>query len=187
MMEQIIRSFINTKQFIDGHKDYPVKPGVYAFYLSDNSSLREFGASGQLIYIGIAKYSLHDRDFKQHFNSSKTGNSTLRRSIGAVLKDQLELSAIPRGGNNDTKRIVNYKFRFEQNLTDWMISNLQIGYWVPDKILTYKQLRDKEKLITIELQPTLDLDPRTKKYNPLADRLDKLRGVCRDEAKTVEI
>ena len=183
MNAELIKSFLKTKKFLSDHDEYPKKPGIYGFYLANNSNLLDFGQSGQLIYIGIAKYSLHDRDFKQHFNSQKTGSSTLRRSIGAILKDRLNLTALPRGGQNDSKRLYNYRFKNEQNLTDWMISNLQIGYWVPDQILTYKQLRDKEKLITIELKPTLDLDPRTKKYNPLSEKLDLLRKACRLEAE----
>jgi len=187
MTKEISQSFLRTKQFLNEHQDYPIQPGIYAFYLSDNSNLLDFGKSGQLIYIGIAKYSLHDRDFKQHFNSGKTGSSTLRRSIGAILKDKLKLTAIPRGGENDNKRFRYYKFITEQSLTDWMISNLQIGYWVSDEILNYKQLRDKEKDITIQLKPTLDRDNRTRKYNPLADKLDILLEVCIKEAKIGKI
>ena len=182
MTDRITKSFITTKQKVDGHKNYPTEPGIYAFFLTDNSNFDDFGKGGQLIYIGIAKESLHDRDFNQHFKTGKTGSSTLRRSIGAVLKDKLKLTAIPRGTENDTKRFDNYKFVEEQTLTDWMKANLEIGYWTPDKPLTYEQLRETEKLMTIELMPTLDLDIRTRRFNPLSDKLDKLRNICRTQA-----
>jgi hypothetical protein len=63
-----------------------------------------------------------------------------------------------------------------------MKANLQIGYWVSDNPISYEQLRATEKQITIELKPTLDLDIRTRRFNPLADKLDKLRNICRTEA-----
>ena len=182
MINTITKSFTKTKQKINGHKDYPTESGIYAFFLSSKSNLSDFGRGGQLIYIGIAKKSLHDRDFNQHFKSGRTGSSTLRRSIGAVLKDTLYLNAIPRGGANDTKRFDNYKFEEEGILTDWMKENLEIGYWISDKHLTYEQLREREKEITIALRPTLDLDPRTKRHNPFAGHLDKLRDICRKQA-----
>ncbi|MFB0499069.1 hypothetical protein ABID99_005306 [Mucilaginibacter sp. OAE612] len=182
MIEEIVKSFEDTKQFINDHINYPVKPGIYAFYLSEAANFSIFGIGRQLIYIGIAKHSLNDRDFKQHFNSKKTGSSTLRRSIGAILKEELKLKAIPRGGVNDTKRFLNYKFINEQELTDWMISNLQIGYWLPIRFLSYEELRLIESELTKVLKPTLDLDKRTRKYNLLADKLDLLRQFCRIEA-----
>jgi len=126
MTNGIQTSFITTKQPVSGHKNYPTESGIYAFALSDKSTLADFGKAGQIIYIGIAKHSLRDRDFNQHFKTGKTGSSTLRRSFGAILKDKLKLTAIPRGGENDSKRYENYKFKEEQALTDWMISNLQI-------------------------------------------------------------
>lgn len=182
MTEQIKESFIQTKQFTNGYKNYPTQSGIYAFYLSDSSNLFDFGKGGQLVYVGIAKDSLHDRDFNQHFKTGKTGSSTLRRSIGAILKTNLNLIAIPRGASNDTKRFENYKFKDDQPLTDWMIANLQIGYWVANKILTYPELRKIEKIVPIELKPTLDLDIRTRKFNILADKLVALRNICKKEA-----
>jgi hypothetical protein len=182
MTKDIKTSFNKTTQSVNGHKDYPKEPGIYAFKLATNSNLGDFGKGGQIIYIGIAKQSLHDRDFNQHFKSGKTGSSTLRRSIGAILKTKLKLTAIPRGGENDSKRYDNYKFIEEEPLTNWMIENLEIGYWTPKKPISYKELRDIEKEITIHLKPTLDLDIRTKRLNPLAKKLDEYRTICKKQA-----
>lgn len=184
MTDDIKTSFDKTKQPLNGHKDYPKSSGIYAFFLSEKSKLGEFGIGGQIIYIGIAKHSLQDRDFNQHFKSGKTGSSTLRRSVGAIIKSKLNLTAIPRGGVNDSKRYENYKFLQEQDLTDWMISNLEIGYWTPQMDLSYQELRDIENQITMHFKPTLDLDNRTRRFNPLADKLDELREICRQEART---
>lgn len=182
MTELIQKAFRQTKKFVTEHKSYPTQSGIYAFYLSDNSNLLEFGKGGQLIYVGIAKDSIHARDLNQHFKTGKTGSSTLRRSIGAILKSKLNLIAIPRGAENDTKRFENYKFKEDQLLTNWMISNLQIGYWLPEKIISYSELRDIEKNITCDLKPTLDLDIRTRKFNIHADNLVALRNICKTEA-----
>jgi len=182
MTNDIHKSFIKTRQLIDGHLIYPTVSGIYAFFLTGNSDLSDFGKGGQIVYIGIAKDSLHDRDFKEHFKTGKTGSSTFRRSIGAILRTKLKLTAIPRGGENDRLRFNNYKIIEEEILTNWMKLNLEIGYWVPNKILTYEQLRETERQITIALKPALDLDPRTRQSNPLADKLDELRSICRIEA-----
>jgi hypothetical protein len=41
MIEDIIKSFEDTKQFINDHINYPAKPGIYAFYLSETANLSE--------------------------------------------------------------------------------------------------------------------------------------------------
>jgi hypothetical protein len=53
----------------------------------------------------------------------------------------------------------------------------------PDKQFTYDQLREAEKQLTIEFKPTLDLDLdiRTRRFNPLANKLDS-RSICRIQA-----
>lgn len=183
MTELIISSFVNSRRSILNLQGYPDKPGIYALNLSNSSDLGDFGISGQFIYIGIAKYSLRNRDFSQHFKSGKTGSSTLRRSLGAILKNNLQLQAVPRGGENDSKRFENYKFLHENILTDWMIANLEIGYWQCDVGFTYNRLRDVEKELTLQLKPTLDLDNRTRRFNPLADRLQALRESCKLQAQ----
>lgn len=188
MPNAIYESFLKTKQLLKGHEDYPREPGIYAIFLADKVHLGNFGRPGRLIYIGIAKKSLQDRDFAQHFRSGQTGRSTLRRSLGAILKTDLRLKAIPRGGKNDSKRFDNYRFTDpgEQRLTSWMEDSLEIGYWVSETTLTYDQLRAEEEKVTIEQRPTLDLDRRTRRYNPQAQKLSNLRGICRAEAKKNE-
>lgn len=183
MTTDIHKSFVKTRQLIGGHLNYPSVAGIYAFFLADNSNLHDFGKVGQIIYIGIAKDSLHKRDFNQHFKTGKTGSSTVRRSVGAILKKKLNLTAIPRGEKHDKRRYRYYKFVEEQILTDWLNKNIKIGYWIPEQTITYKELRNIEKQITIELKPTLDLDNRTRKFNPFANKLNSFKEVCIEEAK----
>jgi len=64
-----------------------------------------------------------------HFTSQKTGFSTLRRSVDALLKDELQSTAIPRGTGSSKSNYQNYRFTDagEEKLTTWMESNLEIA------------------------------------------------------------
>lgn len=182
---EVIKSIFKTAQQIDNHIDYPMCAGVYAFILKEGSSLTNFAIENEVLYIGIAKDSLKKRDLGNHFNSKSTGSSTLRRSLGAVLKNDFCLIAFSRNGTDSKIEITNYIFdeKGEYKLSNWMKENLLIGYWKDDESIPYKDLRELERLLAMELKPRLDLDNRTKKYNPLAAQLDFLRGICRNEAK----
>lgn len=182
--DEIIESIKRTAKSASQHIDYSKSPGVYAFMLNDNSTLKDFGQPNSVLYVGIAKDSLADRDLGNHFNSNSTGRSTLRRSIGSILKNEFNLKVFSRNGTNNKREILNYVFNIEGeiSLTEWMNSSLVIGYWEDKNKIPYTQLRELEKEVTRVLKPTLDLDNRTKKYNPLAIRLDKLREICRNEA-----
>ncbi len=186
MTDEIYKSFLATRKAAKAHRYYPQQAGIYAFFLTDGIRLPNFGQEEKLIYIGIAKDSMKDRDFEQHFRSGQSGRSTLRRSLGAILKNQLGLAAIPRGGANDSKRFDNYRFTEigENALTNWMGNNLEVGYWVPGQVLPYSDLRDKEKEVTMRYLPILDLDRRTKKYNKYATKLDLLRKACKLETRS---
>ena len=166
------------------HTELQEKQGIYAFFLGPGATLERFGKGGQLIYIGISE-NLKGRDIEQHLTSCKTGWSTLRRSIGAILKEDLKLKAIKRDKNSVKLRADKYKFtdEGEEKLTKWMLSNLEMGFWYSASHLSNEELRSEEEKLTIRLKPTLDLDNRTKKYNPLAIELDKLREACRNEVK----
>ena len=50
------------------------------------------------LYIGKAEVSLVSRDLETHFKSGRTGQSTLRRSVAALLRDSRDnrLQAVPR-------------------------------------------------------------------------------------------
>jgi hypothetical protein len=183
--ETIIQEIFRTKKSFNNHSDFSKKPGLYAFILNDQSVLKQFGNAGQVIYVGKTEDSLTKRDFETHYNDKKTGYSTLRRSIGAIKKDEFNARAYTRDGTLKQVAIDHYIFDTvnESKLTLWMKKNLEIGYWEYDKIKEEEILRDIEKRLIIKLSPTLDLDKRTRKNNPLADELTNLRQICKDEAK----
>lgn len=47
-------------------------------------------------YVGKAESSLASRDLRTHFRTGKTGSSTLRRTLAALLREELDLRALPR-------------------------------------------------------------------------------------------
>ncbi|MGM0580486.1 MAG: GIY-YIG nuclease family protein [Bacteroidota bacterium] len=185
MTNDIIKSISKTLKPVKDLNQLPDQQGIYAFYLDETSELGKFGKPGQLIYVGLSEKNINSRDTKSHLQTGQTGWSTLRRSIGAILKTKLNLEAKKRDINPKRLRADKYKFDEigEDKLTKWMIENLKMGYWSTSNNLTKEKLRDEEEKVILKLKPTLDLDKRTKKFNPLAPELDALRAVCRKEVK----
>ena len=76
----------------------PKEPGLYAFY-GDDQAWSELGLrsafAGQPLYVGKAERSLNGRYVGTHFAAGKTGSSTVRRSLAALLVDTLGLVAVP--------------------------------------------------------------------------------------------
>src|SRR5690606_38136879 len=109
----------------------------------ETTDLGIFGRTGQLIYVGIAKKSLRSRDIETHFKPGQTGFSSLRRSLGAILKTELKLSAQKRDLYPKKLRADKYKFdeQGEAKLTTWMFENLKMGYWSSPNPLTITRLR----------------------------------------------
>lgn len=74
------------------------RPGLYAFY-GNERSWSDLGLGpafeGQPLYVGKAERSLNGRDVGTHFATGKTGSSTVRRSLAALLADDLQLLAVP--------------------------------------------------------------------------------------------
>ena len=84
------------------------KPGLYELYINDPKALNSIrvGPSG-LLYIGMTQSSLDSRNHSEHDNS---GFSSLRRSLGALLKSKLHLRAIPRAQGSSKTNVTNYRF-----------------------------------------------------------------------------
>jgi hypothetical protein len=149
--------------------------GIYAFYLSSPGELPgvSIEPSG-LIYLGMTDSSLEVRN---HFNHEHSGFSTLRRSLGALLKTSLALRAIRRGSGPSRTNVQNYRFRDadELRLTEWMKAHLTYGFAVVSH-----DIRAAERGLIAELRPPLNL---TDWPNPQRRTLRALRDVCRQEAR----
>lgn len=156
----------------------PSLPGVYAIFLNGRSELPlRDGAPNGLIYIGMSG-NLAVREYDMHFSSRNTGFSTLRRSIGALLKEELALVAIPRGSGRAESNYRNYRFKpdGEDRLTAWMNENLEVGVYP-----TEGDHEAVEKVLIAALQPPLCL---TGWPNPQAGFIKARRKVCADEARS---
>jgi len=115
----------------------PAKPGLYAIYGNDGvwSSLGLGSAiDGLPLYVGKSEDSLADRDLKTHFGNGRTGTSTVRRSFAALLRDELQLTAVPRNPANPG-HFSNYGLSAADDvaLTNWMRSRLEIAFWIFDQ------------------------------------------------------
>lgn len=156
----------------------PSIPGVYAIFLKECVDFPiDIKRLDRLIYLGKSD-DLHKREFKQHFNSKNTGSSTVRRSLGALLKNNLNLYSKPRGKGLSDKDCQNYCFEDdgELRLTNWMEQNLEVSVCpVKDNVR-----RTEAKLIS-ELQPILCLQDCN---NGQKKHIKRLRKLCADEARS---
>ena len=154
----------------------PSTAGVYAIFLLDPSALKPFapGRDG-LIYVGTSS-NLAQREFENHFNSESTGFSTLRRSLGAILRQQLSLRALPRSPGRSESNVRCYRFTPDGDirLTEWMRANLQVG------VAAALDSDDLEVMLIARLQPLLNLKGWP---NPDRQAIKALRKSCADEAR----
>ncbi|MCY7286694.1 MAG: hypothetical protein LH624_00175 [Cryobacterium sp.] len=146
--------------------------GLYAFY-GDERAWSELQLSpacdDQPLYVGKAEKSLNGRDVGTHFATGKTGSSTVRRSLAALLASELDLRPVPR---NPAKPDGSSNFALElagdQRLTDWMERRLFLATWVkPDGVI----LDEVETAVVGKLRPPLNLD----KVGEPRERLRKTR------------
>jgi hypothetical protein len=148
--------------------------GVYGFYLEDPAALAgiEVGSSG-LLYIGMTEESL---EYRNHFGHTDSAFSSLRRSLGAILKQDLELVAIPRGSGQSPKDMANYRFAGggEEQLTDWMAKHLRYSF-----VVVEEEIEQVEQELIQDLRPPLNLADWE---NPQKNHVMRLRAACRDEA-----
>jgi hypothetical protein len=159
----------------------PDARGLYAIH-ADKQAWRELGLGeppdARPLYVGKAEESLLRRDVYQHFGDGRTGWSTLRRSLAALLRETLHLRAIPR---NPTKPADFDRFGLDPNddrkLTDWMRSRLGIATWCPDATVV---LRPAERELVGAWLPPLNLQGvRT----PWSSQLSAARRFMADEAR----
>lgn len=188
-VDSILKSVQGTSSIFN-NAHFPKSKGIYGIFLMPGKIIKimDILPDALLLYIGISK-NLYRRDFKQHFTVGRTGSSSFRRALGAVLKSELILTSIPRGVEQDEHRYSKYRFSEESEviLSNWMKENLIIGYWCAPLTWSIKDLRVAEFDLTTKYKPVLDRDPRTRRFNPYAPFIDTLAAICIDEAKTIAV
>jgi hypothetical protein len=130
---------------------------------------------GGLLYVGKSR-NLAQRDVDTHFATGKSGFSTVRRSLGALLRDELDLEPVQRGTGDSESNFRNYRFEDdgESRLTDWMRTNLEVAAIAATDYATLE-----DALIT-DLQPVLCLKGWP---NPKAAEIKSARKRCVEEAR----
>lgn len=118
-------------------------------------------------------------DARDHFRHKHSGFSTLRRSLGAILKNELSLSAIPRSPGPSRSNLNCYRFAGdgETRLSAWMEDNLVGAQEVLDR-----ELATREQQLIAFIEPPLNL---TGWSNPQRRLIKGLRAECVRETSSV--
>lgn len=177
---KILAEMLRTRSNIRDVK-FPKEPGLYGIFITNPENIPE-GLdflkieSDKPVYIGKSTNLNNRRNF--HFRNGRTGESTLRRSIGALLKDELKLVAIPGRKNRNDSDFKHHKFKDsgEKGLTAWMTENLEIGYCC----IHEEELKNIEEKMIEEIRPVLNLQGWE---NPYSGMIMDARKRCADEAR----
>jgi hypothetical protein len=154
----------------------PISTGIYALFANKRNILRaiHLGRTG-LLYIGMTADPAGERN---HFAHAHSGFSSPRRTLGALLKDVLNLRAIPRSRGPSRTNWSNYRFSDagEAALTRWMRQNLSMSH--VRMAASKAAIKTVEKRLIARLKPPLNLKGMTGSETHRV--LSELRRLCRD-------
>ncbi|MDF9751532.1 GIY-YIG nuclease family protein [Arthrobacter sp. ES3-54] len=165
-------------------------PGLYAIY-GDAEAWAALGLDpkpGSALYIGKSEDDLVSRELDTHFAASptkkpRTGSSTVRRSFAALLRDALDLHAVPRNPDKPS-HFSNYGLTpvGDARLTAWMHERLSLAVWELPPLLA-QALGQVEVAVIHRWMPPLNImhNPR-----PLP-RLRRAREVMTREASGAQV
>lgn len=150
---------------MDAAQHVPARPGLYAIYGDEQAwqDLQLDPASDQPLYVGKAEESLVSRDLNGHFatnpkSTPRTGGSTVRRSFAALLREALDLHAVPRNLAKP-ERFANYALAEggDERLNEWMHARLTLAVWpAPEEMPV--PLGDVETAVIVRFAPPINLD-----------------------------
>lgn len=160
----------------------PDRPGLYAIH-ADATVWKELQLGSppddRPLYVGKSESSLHGRDLRTHFADGRTGSSTLRRSLAALLHDTLGLRGIPRN-TSEPGYFQSYGLSAtdDAKLTAWMRRKLRLSVWpTADPVL----LGDLERQVLASLRPPLNLKDVV---TPWSNYVSARRRILAKEAET---
>lgn len=143
----------------------PATPGLYAIY-GDEQAWRDLGLepeSDHALYVGKSEDSMLGREVGDHFaalpgRSARTGGSTVRRSFAALLRNQLDLRAVPRNPDKP-ERPANFGLADggDTRLSAWMHAHLRIAVWPKPTPLSLAEQEEVETVIIRTSTPPLNL------------------------------
>ena len=150
-------------------------PGVYAVYCDVGLTGIGWDAASGPMYVGKADDGLRGR-LKTHMMD--TGRSTLRRSLGALLRVDLDLEARPRASRGEPTETSFQNYTFgeagDRRLTNWMLEHLVVAASPIDSPTS------AEGQLLAKLRPPLNL---TKWPNPWRSKMLEARKYCADQAR----
>lgn len=161
--------------------EVPSEAGLYAVH-GGRGVWQELGLGAppddRPLYVGKAEDNLVARDLRTHFETGRTGSSTLRRSCAALLAQQLDLHAQPRNPKRP-ERYANYALAAgdDARLTGWMRGKLRLAVWPKQR---HCALADIEQHILVRLLPPLNL---TGVKTPWTDQVKAARRALAEEAR----
>jgi len=175
--KDIIKIFRKNKfdPLFDTELIIPNKPGNYIICLRIGSVLPSSEIVPKMkkyeelnvIYTGVSAKSLRGRDYKQHFTGNNAGRSTLRESLGSLMK----FHKVPRDKDPATGK-TKFMESDERKLTQWMHSNLILFFYSNNN---YKSIEDE--LISY-FNPPLNLQGNKNSINlDFRYLLSKLRSI----------
>lgn len=171
----IVQALLDGRNGISENPTTSNERGIYAIFTKHRDCLPgiDVPESG-VVYVGMTEDSLVSRN---HFLAKHSGFHSPRRSLGAILKQELGLEAAPRSPGPSPKNFDCYSFfgDGEQRLSEWMNQNLDHAV-----VELRSELRNIEKAVISEMQPPLNLTGWT---NPQKRHIMDLRSVCKAEAR----
>ena len=153
--------------------DIPNKRGFLAIFLKEGEeheqAVPEDWREGlirndRLLYIGAAK--LQNR-IRSHFSGEESTRDTLRRSIGAMLRQTLNLK--PTGLTDGDL----YRFCDEEPLSNWIQTHCTFSYC--EHNLNKKETDDKKREIIQNFKPPLNIEYNNRFCHP---KLLEARDIC---------
>ena len=156
MVGKITEYLIETQSPISKVKIYSKLPGIYAFFfIGKNFPLEGFKVSdNRIIYIGKTESSQQSRDANTHFKTGRTGSSTVRKSIGALLSQIEQINPVIRSTSdfvNGRSSHFKYDHSSEERITEWMYENLAVAF--------YEYPQGKEAISSLEIELIQYLKP----------------------------
>jgi len=153
--------------------------GVYALWL-DEEAYRRWGLEpglGGIAYVGVgAGEGGIARRFEEEWRPENSGRSTPRRTLGALLLDELGLQPMPRPTRTAAQNPTYFCFAYsgEWDLTDWIeahaaFASVEVS---PADLGNWESLVKLENAVIQHVQPPLNINGW---QNPARTRLKALR------------
>lgn len=178
-MKQIVESLKIYKPLLEAEP--PKETGFYAFFVMTDNCFDKTELShikkGDCVYIGIAEdETLLERVAESHLKT--TSRSTLRRSLGAILREKYDLKPIKRGITATKSNISNYTLtpESEQRLTDFMYQHLGVAFYSYGSLNNFEKI--EKQLIKEFSFPVFNIE-YSSNQNPYKRIIQVLRKECR--------